>query len=49
METCDCNDSFCDEIDKVLADQDEGISKAAHEIHIMKFKKKILESLNEYQ
>ena len=72
MDSCDCNDTLCDEIEKVLADDDEGISKAAHEIHLTllnidlranwflytvnlnhsdftKFKKKILESLNEYQ
>ena len=71
MDSCDCNDSLCDEIEKVLADDDEGISKVAHEIHLMlfnidlranwfldivhlnhsdftKFKKKILDSLNEY-
>ena len=34
MDSCDCNDSFCDEIEKVLADDDEGLSKAAHEIHL---------------
>ena len=72
MDTCDCNDNLCDEIEKVLADDDEGLSKAAHEIHLTllnidpranwflnivnmnhsdftKFKKKILDSLNEYQ
>ena len=72
MESCDCNDSLCDEIEKVLADDDEGISNIAHETHVtllnidlranwflntlnlnhsdfMKFKKKILDSLNEYQ
>ena len=59
-------------IEKVLADDDEGISNTAHEIHLTllnidlrdnwflkivnldkggfgKFKKKILDSLNEYQ
>ena len=72
MDSCDCNDILCDEIEKVLAEDDEGISKTAHEIHLMllnidlranwflnivnlnqseftKFKKKILDSLNEYQ
>ena len=72
MESCDCNDILCDEIEKVIADDDEGISKAAHEIHLtllninlrsnwvmkivnmnhsefMKFKNKILDSLNEYR
>ena len=34
MDTCDCNDRLCDEIEKVLADDDEGISKSAHEIHL---------------
>ena len=71
MDSCDCN-SWCDEIEKVPADDDEGLSKVAHEIHLTllnidlranwflntvnlnqsdftKFKKKILESLNEYQ
>ena len=33
MDSFDCNDSLCDEIEKVLADDDEGLSKAAHEIH----------------
>ena len=72
MNSHGCNDSLCDEIEKVLADDDEGISKVAHEIHLTllnidlranwflnkvnlnqsdftKFKKKILDSLNEYQ
>ena len=72
MDSCDYNDSLCDEIEKVLAEDDEGISKTAHEIHLTllnidlranwflntvnmnqsdftKFKKKILDSLNEYQ
>ena len=72
MDSCECNDSLCDEIEKVLADDDEGLSKNAHEIHLTllnidlkanwflntvnlnhsdftKFKKKILDSLNEYQ
>ena len=63
---------MCDEIEKVLADDDEGLSKDAHVIHLMllnidirvnwflnivnlnhnefmNFKKKILDSLNEYQ
>ena len=67
-----CNDSFYDEIEKVLVEDDEGLSKAANEIHLTlisinnradwvmnrvnlnhseftKFKKKILDSLNEYQ
>ena len=34
MDSCDSNDSLCDEIEKVLADDDEGKSKAAHEIHL---------------
>ena len=72
MNSCDYNDSLCDEIEKVLADNDEGISKVSQEIHLTllnidlgakwfmntinmnhsdftKFKKKILDSLNEYQ
>ena len=72
MDSCDCNDNLCDEIEKVLVDDDEGLSKAANEIHLMllnidlranwfmntvnmnqsdftKLKKKILDSLNEYQ
>ena len=71
MDSCDYNDSLCDEIEKVLAEDDEGLSKIAHEIHLTllnidlksnwflntvnlnqsdftKFKKKILDSLNEY-
>ena len=28
MDSCDYNDSLCDEIEKVLADDDEGLSKA---------------------
>ena len=35
MNSCDCNDSLCDEIEKFLVDEDEGISKVAHEIHLM--------------
>ena len=34
MDSCDCNDSLCDEIEKVLADDDQGLSKVAHEIHL---------------
>ena len=34
MDSCGCNDSLCDEIDKVLADDDEGLSKDAHETHL---------------
>ena len=34
MNSCDFNDSLCDEIEKVLAYDDEGISKVAHEIHL---------------
>ena len=34
MDSCDYNDSLCDEIEKVLADDDEGLSKVAHEIHL---------------
>ena len=72
MDSFDCNDSLCDEIEKVLAEDEEGLSKAAKQIHLTlisinhradwvmnrvnlnhseftKFKKKILDSLNEYQ
>ena len=72
MDSCDYNDSLCDEIEKVLIGDDERISKAVHEIHLTLlnidlranwflnivnlnqsdftiFKKKILDSLNEYQ
>ena len=72
MDSCDYNDSLCDEIKIFLANDDEGMSEAAHEIHLTllnidlranwflntvnlkqsdftKFKKKILDSLNEYQ
>ena len=72
MDSCHCNNILCDEIEKVLADNDEGISKVSQEIHLTllnidlgakwfmntinmnhseftKFKKKILDSLNEYQ
>ena len=72
MDSCDYNDSLCDEIEKVLVDDDEGLSKETHEIHLTllnndlganwfmntvnltqidftRFKKKILDSLNEYQ
>ena len=72
MDSCDYNDSLCDEIEKVLAEDDERLSKTAHQIHhtllnidfranwflntvnlnqsdFTKFKKKILDSLNEYQ
>ena len=72
MDSFDCNDSLFDEIEKVLAEDDEGLSKAANKIHLTlisinhradwvmnrvnlnhseftKFKKKILDSLNEYQ
>ena len=72
MNSCDYNDSLCDEIEKVLAEDDEGLSKTAHEIHLTllnidlranwflstvnlnqsdftNFKKKILDSSNEYQ
>ena len=72
MDSFYCNDSMCDEIEKVLVEDDEGLSKTAHEIHLTllnidlranwflstvnlnqsdftKFKKKILDSLNEYQ
>ena len=34
MDNCDCNDSLCDEIEKVLANDDKGLSNAAHEIHL---------------
>ena len=72
MDSCDYNDSLCDETEKVLAEDDEGLSNTTHEIHLTllnidlranwflntvnlnqsdftKFKKKILDSLNEYQ
>ena len=72
MESFDCNDSLCYEIEKVLAEDDEGLSNVANDIHLTlisinhreywvmnrvnindseftKFKKKILDSLNEYQ
>ena len=72
MDSCDYNDSLCDVIEKVLVEDDEGLSKTAHEIHLTllniylrsnwflstvnlnesdftKFKKKILDSLNEYK
>ena len=72
MDSCDYNDSLCDEIEKVLAEDDERLSKTAHQIHLTllnidlranwflntvnlnqsdftKFKKEILDSLNEYQ
>ena len=35
MDSCDCNDRLCDEIEKFLADDDEGLSKIVHEIHLM--------------
>ena len=64
--------ALCDEIEKVIAEDDEWLSKTAHEIHLTllnidlranwflntvnlnqsdftKFKKKILDFLNEYQ
>ena len=34
MDSFDCNDSLCDEIEKVLAEDDEGLSKTTHEIHL---------------
>ena len=34
MDSCDYNDSLCDEIEKVLADDDEGLSKVPQEIHL---------------
>ena len=34
MDSCDYNDSLCDEIEKVFVDDDEGLSKAAHEMHL---------------
>ena len=34
MNSCDYNDILCDEIEKVLVDDDEVISKPAHEIHL---------------
>ena len=67
-----CNDNMCDEIEKVLAENDEDMSKASEEIHLtllnidlranwvlntvninhsefIRFKRRILDSLNEYQ
>ena len=32
--SCDYNDCLCDEIEKVIEDEDEGLSKVAHEIHL---------------
>ena len=72
MDSFDCNDSMCDEIEKVLAEDDEDLSKAAQEMHLTlinidlranwvlnkvnlnhseftRFKKRILDSFNEYQ
>ena len=34
MDSCDYNDILCDEIEKVLAEYDECISKYAREIHL---------------
>ena len=34
MDSCDCNDGLCDEIENIIADDGEGISKVAHEIHV---------------
>ena len=34
MDSCDYNDSLCDEIEKFIAYEDEGLSKDAHEIHL---------------
>ena len=34
MDSCDSNDILCDEIEKVLAFDDEGLSKTTHEIHL---------------
>ena len=34
MDSCDCNDSLRDGIEKFLVDDDEGTSKIAHEIHL---------------
>ena len=34
MESCDCNDRLCDEIEKVLVEDDEGLPKTAHELHL---------------
>ena len=34
MDSFDRNDSMCDEIEKVLAEDDEELSKAAQEIHL---------------
>ena len=72
MDSFDCNDSMCDEIEKVLAEDGEDLSKTAQEIHLtllnidlranwvlntvnlnhsefIRFKRRILDSLNEYQ
>ena len=71
MDSFDCNYSLCDEIEKVLANGDEGLSIFVQGIHItllnidlrvdwvmstinmnhsefIKFKKKIMDYLNEY-
>ena len=34
MDSCDYNDTLCDEIEKVLAEDDERLSKTAHQIHL---------------
>ena len=34
MDSCDYNDSLCDEIEKALVEDDEGLSNTAHEIHL---------------
>ena len=34
MDSCDYDDSLCDEIEKVLAEDDEGLSNTTHEIHL---------------
>ena len=72
MELFPLCDSLCDEIEKVLAEDDERLPKTAHQIHLTllnidlianwflntvdlnqseftRFKKEILDSLNEYQ
>ena len=33
MDSCDYNDSLCDKIEKVLAEDDERLPKTAHQIH----------------
>ena len=34
MDSFDCNDTLCDEIEKILAEDEEGLSKDEKEIHL---------------